>query len=194
MGHVDIRNVRASCLFGFREYVTLRRKRQRLDGSAAALEVESRLRAQANLVVGDIRTLQFEVRGLAKAAENQRWRRWLLGTIIAAFVPAIRRIFRRGSDAHSHESTNNTEHAFWKAKGLMARIHDGVLGSGRLAQVACVVFAVLYVFQNEVTIRVARTMQRRLKKLSERVERGDADLDVADIAVLEGWRWRILLW
>ncbi|KAM4062042.1 hypothetical protein HRG_008910 [Hirsutella rhossiliensis] len=193
-GPIDIRNVRASCLFGLREYVTLQRKRQHVDGSTSAMELESRIRGQANLVAGDLRTLQSEIRGLAKAAEDQRWRRWLLGGVIAAFIPAVRSIFRRGFDEQSHASANDTEYAFHRSKGLMARIRDGILGSGKLAKVAFFVFAVLYVFQNEVTLRAARTTQRRLRRLCERIERGDADMDDKDIAVLEGWRWRILFW
>lgn len=81
-GPTDIRNVRASCLFGLREYVNLQRKRQRLDGGSATLEIESRIRGQAHLVAGDLRTLQREMRGVAKAAEDQRWRRWLVGSVL----------------------------------------------------------------------------------------------------------------
>lgn len=56
------------------------------------------------------------------------------------------------------------------------------------------VFSVLYVFQNEVSLRVAKTVQKRVKKLVGRFERGDADLDEKDMKLLEGWRWRVLLW
>lgn len=81
-GSVDVRNVRASCLFGLREYMTLQRKRQRLEGGAPAPELDSRIRAQANLVAGDLRTLQAQVRGMVRAAEDRRWRQWLLGGIV----------------------------------------------------------------------------------------------------------------
>ncbi|KJZ79505.1 hypothetical protein HIM_00974 [Hirsutella minnesotensis 3608] len=194
VGSVDIRNVRASCLFGLREYVTLQHKRQSYDGSASAMDLESRIRGQANLVAGDLRTLHAEVRELVKHAENQRWRRWLLGGVIAAFIPAIRRIFRRGHDEHSRSSANDTEYAFKRSKSLMARIKDGVLGSSKLAKIAFFVFAVLFVFQNEVTLRAARTTSKRIKKLSERVERGDVEISEADLSIFEGWRWRVLLW
>jgi hypothetical protein len=53
---------------------------------------------------------------------------------------------------------------------------------------------VLYVFQNEVSLRVAKTVQKRLRKLTARIERGDTDIDEKDLKVLEGWRWRVLLW
>lgn len=113
----------------------------------------------------------------------------------AAFIPAVRGIFRRGPDESQHPSDNDTEYAFHRSLGLMARIRDGMLGGGGgLAKVAFFVFAVLYVFQNEVTLRAARTTQRRLKRLCERIERGDADVGEKDVAALEGWRWRILFW
>lgn len=108
----------------------------------------------------------------------------------------MRRIFRRDSrsDDDSRLSSNDTEYAFRRSKGLMARIKDGVLGSGSFAKVAFFVFAVLYVFQNEVSLRVARTVQKRVRRLMERVERGDEDVDEKDVRMLEGWRWRVLLW
>lgn len=68
------------------------------------------------------------------------------------------------------------------------------MGKGHFAKIAFLVFAVLYVFSNEVNIRVARTVQKRIKKLSARIERGDPDINEHDMKLLEGWRWRILLW
>ncbi|KND91575.1 putative methyltransferase-like protein C27D7.08c [Tolypocladium ophioglossoides CBS 100239] len=130
-GPIDIRNVKASCQFGLREYLSLQRKRQRFDASTSTFDLESRLRAQANVVLGDLRTLQSEIRSLAKAAESHRWRRWLFGGVIATFIPAVRRIFRRGSDRESQSSSNDTEYAFRKSKGLMSRIKEGILGSER---------------------------------------------------------------
>jgi hypothetical protein len=56
------------------------------------------------------------------------------------------------------------------------------------------VFAVLYVFQNEVSLRVAKTVNKRIKKLYSRLERGDQDVTEKDMQILEGWRWRVLLW
>jgi hypothetical protein len=56
------------------------------------------------------------------------------------------------------------------------------------------VLSVLYVFQNEVSLRVARTVSKRLKKLVGKVERGDEGLSEEDMKTLNGWRWRVLLW
>lgn len=111
-----------------------------------------------------------------------------------AFIPAIRKIFRRGSDEESEVSTNDTEYAFRKSKGLLSRIKNSLLGSGGLASIAFFVFAVLYVFQNEVTLRVAKTLQKRIKRLRERIEDGGADVNDKDVKLLDGWRWRVLLW
>jgi cob(I)alamin adenosyltransferase len=53
---------------------------------------------------------------------------------------------------------------------------------------------VLYVFQNEVALRVARTVARRLKRLEAKVEEGREELTEADVKLLQGWRWRVLAW
>ena len=56
------------------------------------------------------------------------------------------------------------------------------------------VFAVLYVFQNEVSLRVAKTVQKKLRALCQKIEAGTAIIDDNDVKLLEGWRWRILMW
>lgn len=109
----------------------------------------------------------------------------------ATIIPAVRKIFRRSSH---NEAANDTEHAFQKSKSLIARILDSVHGKSGLASVAFFVLAVLYVFQNEVSLRVARTVSKRLKKLVAKVERGDDGVGEEDMKVLNGWRWRVLLW
>lgn len=67
-------------------------------------------------------------------------------------------------------------------------------GRGALASVAFFVLAVLYVFANEVSLRVARTVGKRLRRLAAKVERGDAAITDKDMKVFQGWRWRILMW
>ncbi|GAB0140770.1 hypothetical protein EsHS_00001383 [Epichloe bromicola] len=192
---VDVRNIKASAQFHLREYLSVKKKiRQGGDASTAVYELESRLRARAGMVLGDLGTLQAEVRALAKSAQGSRWSRILVGGTIAAFVPAVRKIFRRGSDEESRVSSNDTEYAFRKSKGLISNIKNAILGGGAFAKIAFFVFAILYVFQNEVTIRVARTLNKRLRKLKERVERGEDDISEADLRVFDGWRWRVLLW
>ena len=54
----------------------------------------------------------------------------------------------------------------------------------------------LCVFQAEVSLRVARTVARRLKRLAAKIETGDPGVIVLrrkDLDVLKGWRWRVLL-
>jgi hypothetical protein len=103
----------------------------------------------------------------------------------------VRRIFRRSP---KDEEANDTEYAFKKSKSLISRILDSVHGKSGFASVAFFVLAVLYVFQNEVTLRVARTMSKRLKRLSIKVQDGHHDLDNKDLDIVKGWRWRVLLW
>lgn len=71
----------------------------------------------------------------------------------------------------------------------MKRIRDGVW-VGVVGRVALFVLGVLVVFHNEVVLRVARTVARRVRRLCERVEGGGWD---GSVLVLEGWRWRVLL-
>lgn len=112
----------------------------------------------------------------------------------ASFIPLVRRIFRRGNDEESQAVSNDTEYAFQRSKNLLARIRDSIFGRGGYASIGFFVFAVLYIFQNEVSLRVAKTIQKRIKQLSDRLQGGDHTIDERDMKVLEGWRWRILLW
>jgi hypothetical protein len=116
----------------------------------------------------------------------------MLNPLSASFIPAIRAIFRK--PAEEKEASNDTEYAFRKSRSLIARIRQSVHGTGRWAGVAFFVFAVLYVFSNEVSLRVSRTIGKRLKRLSAKVENGDEDIDEMDMKLLNGWRWRVLLW
>lgn len=112
----------------------------------------------------------------------------------ATFIPFLRKIFRRGKDRESRLSSNDTEYAFRRTKKFLKILKNNVMGKGSIASVGMFVFAVLYLFQSEVTIRVAKTLQKRIKKLNARLESGDADVDDKDLKLLQGWRWRVLLW
>ncbi|WZH47954.1 Sodium glutamate symporter [Fusarium acuminatum] len=191
----ELQALRTNCQFNLREYMSLQRQRRGGDSAVSAYELETRVRHQTMMVLNDLRILQGEVRSIAKEAENHRWRRWIIGGAIATFIPFIRRFWRRSDDDEdSHLAANDTEYAFKKSKGLLDHIKNGVLGKGRFAKLAFIVFAVLFVFSNEVSIRVARTVQKRLRKLTARIEHGDPDIDDKDMKLLEGWRWRVLLW
>ncbi|KAB5540288.1 hypothetical protein GE09DRAFT_1225742 [Coniochaeta sp. 2T2.1] len=184
----DIRDRRPSVEYRLQEYMSLQRRRYRTD----EVGIDERLRVQAAHVLTDLGRLREEVYTMAKAAESHRWRRWITGAVVASFIPAIRAIFRR--PAGEKETSNDTEYAFRKTRSLIARIRESLPGKGRLATLAFFVFAVLYVFSNEVSLRVARTISKRLKRLSSKIENGQEDIDENDLDVLNGWRWRILLW
>lgn len=191
----ELQGLKTNCQFGLREFLSLQRQRKSGEVTMSSYELDVRLRDTTYTLLSDLKVLQGEVRGIAKEAENHRWRRWIIGGAIATFIPIIRRFFKRNNDEESQTSANDTEYAFRRSKGLLEHIKDSVLGgTGYLAKLSFFVFAVLYVFSNEVSIRVARTVNKRLKKLCARIEAGDTDIEEKDMKVLEGWRWRVLLW
>ncbi|KAK4121660.1 hypothetical protein N657DRAFT_647840 [Parathielavia appendiculata] len=155
-------------------------------------EVEERVRRQTGLVLQGLRRLRARVGELGERAEGERWRRVVVGGVFASFIPLVKRLFRRPKD-EADESTNRTEYAFKKSKSLVSRILASTHRPG-LGTLAFFVFAVLYVFQNEVALRVARTVARRLKRLEARIEDGREELTEGDVKLLQGWRWRILVW
>jgi len=63
-----------------------------------------------------------------------------------------------------------------------------------IGTLAFFVFAVLYVFQNEISLRVARSVSKRLKRLVAKVEDGREALTEGDVKLLQGWRWRVVAW
>ncbi|KAI1172653.1 hypothetical protein F4777DRAFT_560757 [Nemania sp. FL0916] len=185
----DLRTMKSACEISLREYATLQQQ-----GAAGDRRHNS---TQGSLAVSDLLALRSEVTAVLRRAEAHRWRRWLIGGAVAAIIPGVRRIFRRSSSSDDHQvSSNDTEHAFRRSKSLIAHILDSVRVHGKsgLASVAFFVLAVLYVFQNEVSLRVARTVSKRLKRLVAKVEDGVEPLDERDFKVLNGWRWRVLLW
>ncbi|CAK7210887.1 hypothetical protein SCUCBS95973_000941 [Sporothrix curviconia] len=207
MTKADIRSARASVEEGLGRIMDLQRQQlQHLQygpGAAnvrnsTAAAVQEQLRLQTGSVLRDLRYVRRAIYGIAKAAENHRFRRWLVGGVLATFIPLVRRLFRRfgsGSNSSLNKNTaNDTEYAFVRSRSLVDRMLNSVTRRGGLASIAFFVFAVLYIFSNEVSLRVARTVGRRLKRLSTKLERGDEPLDEADLKQLSGWRWRVLLW
>ncbi|CAK7265705.1 hypothetical protein SEPCBS119000_001654 [Sporothrix epigloea] len=207
MSKIEIRSARASIEQSLGRIMELQRQQRQylqygpgaakvLNSTAAA--VQKQLRQQVASASRDLRYVRRAIHDMAKAAENHRFRRWIVGGIMATFIPLVRRLFRRhvkGSDASLSKSTaNDTEYAFVRSRSLVDRVLSSVTRRGGLASIAFFVFAVLYIFSNEVSLRVARTLSRRLKKLGSKLERGDEPLDEADLEQLSGWRWRVLLW
>nr|XP_036579433.1 uncharacterized protein CTRU02_10679 [Colletotrichum truncatum]KAF6786980.1 hypothetical protein CTRU02_10679 [Colletotrichum truncatum] len=188
----DLKSIKTTTQFALREYLSLQRKR---GSGATSMELEDQIRNQGRILLGDLKILRKEVGVVIKDGENHRWRNWLIGGAVATFIPAVKRIFRRPSSEKSDSvTTNKTEYAFSRSKDLLARIKDSVLGRNSFASIAFFVFAVLYVFSNEVTLQVAKTVSKRLKRLSAKIERGDAEVVEQDMKLLEGWRWRVLMW
>lgn len=103
----------------------------------------------------------------------------------------VKALFRR--PRHDDESSNDTEYAFKKSKGLIAQVLAATRRPG-IASVAFFVFAVLYVFQNEVSLRVGRSIQKRLRRLTAKIESGSGNITEEDMKLLKGWRWRVLMW
>ncbi|KAI1437898.1 hypothetical protein GGR50DRAFT_566433 [Xylaria sp. CBS 124048] len=187
-----IQVLRKTCERGLLEYKALQAQ-----GGAGS----DRARAMRGAVVGDLRYLRSEVGALLKKGVARRWRKWLLGGIIATIIPAVRKILGRSSGGESRSSSssspNSTEHAFKKSKSLITRILDSVEslhGKSGIASVAFFVLAILYLFQSEVSVRVARTITKRLKKVIWKIESGFEEVTEQDLKVLNGWRWRVLLW
>ncbi|KAG8161363.1 hypothetical protein KVR01_009627 [Diaporthe batatas] len=184
----NIKTARLSVEHGLKELLAFQQRRPQADG-VAFLE---QFRLQSANVLDELMTLRGEVSDIIRAAERHRWRKWLLGGLAAVIIPAVKAIWKR--PRHDSESSNKTEYAFFKSQSLISRILNAVRSSfGGLASITFFVFAVLYVFQNEVSLRVAKTMSRRLKRLHAKLERGDQAITQADLKTLRGWRWRILL-
>lgn len=208
----DIRSARASVQAGLGRLMELQRQqRQHLQygpGAASvpnstAAAVQDQLRLQTGSVLRDLRYVRRALYATAKAAENHRFRRWLVGGLLATFIPLVRRLFRRPASSSSNSggnstttvsAANDTEYAFARSRSIVDRMLGSVSRRGGLASIAFFVFAVLYIFSNEVSLRVARTVGRRLKKLSSKIERGDEELNETDLKQLASWRWRVLLW
>jgi hypothetical protein len=110
----------------------------------------------------------------------------------ASFIPLVKKLFRRPKDDND-ESSNRTEYAFKKSKSLVSRILASASRPG-LGTLAFFVFAVLYVFQNEVTLRVARSVSKRLRRIAAKVEDGREEVTEDDVRLLQGWRWRVVSW
>ncbi|KAK0665203.1 hypothetical protein QBC41DRAFT_283428 [Cercophora samala] len=159
-------------------------------------EISDRIRIQTATVLAHLKNLRQEMIQIVEDAEDQRWRRWIVGTIFGTFIPLVKKLFRRPSS--EKKSKTRTEYAFIKSKSLLGRILAATHGHRPgLTTVTFFVFAVLYIFSNEVSLRVAKTASKRLKKLVNKVENtsNGRDGDVLkddDIKLLSGWRWRVL--
>ncbi|KAG5981883.1 hypothetical protein E4U54_006489, partial [Claviceps lovelessii] len=77
---VDVRNLKANAQFHLREFLGVRQEIRRVGHeNNAAYELESRLKTETGMILGDLSTLQAEVRALAKTAQGGRWSRLFVG-------------------------------------------------------------------------------------------------------------------
>jgi len=74
----DLRSIKTACEFSLGEYITLQK---RIYQSSNPQDHE-RFRAQAGIVVSDLRALRSKVSAVIKMAEAQRRRRWLFGGLM----------------------------------------------------------------------------------------------------------------
>lgn len=73
---LDIRVIQTNCQVNLLELISLQGK---VAAVGRSRDNEGRLRTQSGLVLDDLQALQVEVKERIKAAENHRWRRWLVG-------------------------------------------------------------------------------------------------------------------
>lgn len=76
---IDIGVVRSNCQHNLQQLIHMRHHRQRFGENTSAVDLEWRIRNHTTMLLGELRSLQAEVRLMAKAARNHRWRTWILG-------------------------------------------------------------------------------------------------------------------
>jgi hypothetical protein len=75
---LDMKDVKSSCQRNLRHLMYLQNQRRGYD-YASQVDLEWQIRSQTGILIGEVRTLQNEVRRMVKNAKNHRWRRWLFG-------------------------------------------------------------------------------------------------------------------
>lgn len=76
----DLRTARSTSHEALGQLVELVRRRQGAPpASTFGADIDSKIRAQAAIVLGDLRMLRGELRVDAKGREGNRWRRWIVG-------------------------------------------------------------------------------------------------------------------
>ncbi|KAK4221961.1 hypothetical protein QBC38DRAFT_376131, partial [Podospora fimiseda] len=200
-----LKDVKLRAEKSLKEYISLQRQRRLVMSRGSkrdVMEVDDKLRMQAATTVNDLRRLKWEVAFIVEDGEKHRWRRWLMGGAFAAFIPLVKKLFyneKKEKLAATKAAKKDqvfkslTEYAFVRSKALVKKILD-LTGRPSIYSVAFFVFAVLYIFTNEVTLRAAKSVNKRVKKLLNRVEYGEGDLKEDDMELLHGWKWRILEW
>ncbi|KAJ4385044.1 hypothetical protein N0V85_008303, partial [Neurospora sp. IMI 360204] len=164
---MELGDYRQATECSLRDYMALQRKRRQISYKIAAgnsgkeaVLIEEKLRHQASTAIDELIELRGRVAEIVRRGEKARWRRYLWSGAFAIFIPLVKSFFRpstvdKGAHARDH-ARNRTEYAFRKSKTLLNRILSQARRPG-LASLSFLVFAVLYVFTNEVSLRAART-------------------------------------
>lgn len=75
---LDMGDVKSNCQRNLKHLMYLQNQRHTFN-YASQVDLEWQIRSQTGILIGEVRTLQNEVRRLVKNSKNHRWRRWLIG-------------------------------------------------------------------------------------------------------------------
>jgi hypothetical protein len=75
---LDVEDVKSNCQRNLKHLMYLQNQRRTFE-YGSQVDLEWQIRSQTGILIGEVRTLQNEVRRLVKNAKNHRWRRWLFG-------------------------------------------------------------------------------------------------------------------
>ncbi|KAH7136391.1 hypothetical protein EDB81DRAFT_802066 [Dactylonectria macrodidyma] len=153
-----------------------------------------RIKQQSEIVLENLRPLEKEVANIGKEAEANRLRNWGVGGGIASFSSWVAPWVANAlfpADAVSQW----TEHALDRSSHLLIRNLERARSRCKSATTfALVAFAVCFVLQNELVIRVSRSISFRLSSLYTGVESREQRAVDANSDELDGWRWKLLQW
>lgn len=79
---LGMEDVKSSCQRNLKHLIYLQNQRRAFGYSSQAVDLEWQIRSQTGVLIGELRTLQDEVRRMVKNAKNHRWRRWVFGGIM----------------------------------------------------------------------------------------------------------------
>ncbi|KAL5594334.1 hypothetical protein BROUX41_001274 [Berkeleyomyces rouxiae] len=213
----DISELRRSCRDSLHEYVTLVAEASKSDAYRYDGAVLQRMVNKQGEAIAVLAALRQHLTDVMRSSEKCRFRTWVSGLVAwvprisclvlslclqvalttpsGSIVPIIKSVFRRIAKHYPRlDAANDTEYAFKRSRTLTDYLKASVAGRKRLAGVSMFLFAVLYVFQNEILLRVSRTMYKRVRRLHDKMVRGQHMVTQEDLTVMDGWRWRVISW
>lgn len=213
----NIRVIKESCKCSILEYMKLQTtlvQRARADTKVddsnlkESPSLEEKLRAQSFIALEELSTLHKEVQLLSKSLAASRFHTWIIsGGVTAAVslltaylkVSHVARLQKENAAALLSDSSTSIDGSASVNSNAISHLFTiptflTTPTSRNLALVTVYTLAFLYTAQNEVSIRVARVVSRRLKRLMTKIERGEEIVTDEDLNSLQGWRWRVLFW